>query len=126
MPLVRLTLRPGKSPEFLHDAVEAVLAALVAKGNAPADSRFVIVDEVPADRTFIHPTYGGVERSEEVILIEITLNAGRTLEVKKAMYEEIVRRLGEAVDVRPDDVIISLTEVSKENWSFGRGLATYV
>ena len=126
MPLVRITLRQGKSPEFLRDAGDAILAALVAKGNAPADSRFIVIDEVPASNMVVHPSYGGVERSEGVVLIEITLNAGRSLEVKKAMYEEIVRRLGEAVDVRPDDVIISLTEVSKENWSFGKGLATYV
>ena len=59
------------------------------------------------------------------MIIEITLNAGRTLEIKRALYADIVKRLGEAVDVRPDDVLINLVEVTKENWSFGNGLATY-
>lgn len=126
MPLVRITLCKGKSPEFLRDAGNAIQEALVAKGNAPADSHFQIIDEVPPANLIAHPSYGGVNRSAGVMVVEITLNAGRTLEVKRALYEEIVRRLGEAVDVRPDDVIISLIEVTRENWSFGMGRATYV
>lgn len=59
------------------------------------------------------------------MVIQITLNAGRTLEIKKNLYADIARRLQAAVDVRPDDVLISLVEVTKENWSFGKGLATY-
>lgn len=125
MPLVRITLRKGKSPEFLRDAANAIHDALVAQANVPADDRFQIIDEVPHDNLIAHPTYAGVERSENVIVIEITLNAGRTVEVKRALYADIAKRLQDALDVRPDDVLISLVEVSKENWSFGKGLATY-
>src|SRR3954447_24124233 len=71
------------------------------------------------------PDIRRVNRSEDLIVIEITLNQGRTLEIKKALYADIVARLGRALDVRPDDVLISLIEVTKENWSFGNGLATY-
>jgi 4-oxalocrotonate tautomerase len=125
MPLVRITLRKGKSPEFLRDAANCIHEALVAQANVPADDRFQIIDEVAHDNVIAHPTYAGVERSENVIVIEITLNAGRTVEVKRALYADIARRLQDAVDVRPDDVLINLVEVTKENWSFGRGLATY-
>jgi hypothetical protein len=45
--------------------------------------------------------------------------------VKKNLYADIAARLGRAVDVRPDDVLISLVEVTRENWSFGGGKATY-
>jgi phenylpyruvate tautomerase PptA (4-oxalocrotonate tautomerase family) len=91
----------------------------------PADDRFQVVDEVEGDRLMANAGYANANRSENVLFIEITLNAGRTLEVKKALYADIARRLGEAADVRPDDVLISLTEVQKENWSFAHGLATY-
>lgn len=123
MPLVRITLRKGKSPEFLRDAGDAIHAALVATANVPADDQFQIFDEV--ETMIAHPSYGGVERSENLVIIEITLNAGRTVEIKRALYADIVRRLQEALDIRPDDVLISLVEVTKENWSFGKGLATY-
>jgi len=125
MPLVRVTLRKGKSPEFLREAGNAIHEALVAQANVPADDRFQIFDEVEADRLIAHPSYGGVERSEGLMIIEITLNSGRTVEIKRNLYADIVARLGRAVDVRPDDVLISLVEVTKENWSFGKGLATY-
>jgi len=125
MPLVHIHLRAGKTPEYVHDLAAAVHDALVATANVPPDDRFQIVHQYPADSMIAHPTYGGVSRSADLVIIEITLNAGRTLEVKKALYAEIVARLTRAISVRPDDVLISLTEVTKESWSFGGGKATY-
>ncbi len=66
-----------------------------------------------------------MNRSADLIIVEITLNAGRTVEIKKALYAEIAARLQKAIDVRPDDVMVSLVEVTKENWSFGGGRMTY-
>jgi phenylpyruvate tautomerase PptA (4-oxalocrotonate tautomerase family) len=125
MPLVRITLRKGKSPEFIREAGQAIHAALVAQANVPADDLFQIVEELDADRMIAHPTYAGVNRSQHLIVIQITLNAGRTVEVKRALYADIAARLASGLDVRGDDVMISLVEVTKENWSFGKGLATY-
>jgi 4-oxalocrotonate tautomerase len=125
VPVVRITLRKGRSPEFLRDASSAVHDALVAVANVPADDKFHIIEEVEADRLIAHPSYGGVSRGEGLMIIQITLNAGRTPEVKRALYAEIAKRLQESVDVRPDDVLVSLVEVTKENWSFGGGRMTY-
>lgn len=102
----------------------AVHEALVAAANVPADDRFQIIEEVEAGHLLAHPSYGGVSRGEGLIVIQITLNA-RTVEVKRELYAEIARRLQESVDVRPDDVLVSLVEVTRENWSFGGGRATY-
>ncbi|HYI09304.1 MAG TPA: tautomerase family protein [Thermoanaerobaculia bacterium] len=125
MPLVRVTLRKGKSPEFLREVGNAIHEALVAQANVPADDRFQVFDEVAHENLVAHPTYAGCDRSESVLIIEITLNAGRTVEIKRALYRDIADRLQKAIDVRPDDVLINLVEVTKENWSFGKGLATY-
>ena len=125
MPLVRVTLRKGKTPEFLRGVSDAVHAALVAEANVPEDDRFHIIEEVEASHLVAHPSYGGVSRSEGLIVVQITLNAGRTVEIKRALYASIASRLAESVDVRPDDVLVSLVEVVKENWSFGKGVATY-
>jgi len=122
---VKLWLRRGKSPEYLRTAADCVHEALVAQANVPADDRFQIVQQLDDAALIAHPTYAGVSRSDDLIVIEITLNQGRTLEIKKSLYADIVARLGRALDVRPDDVLLSLVEVTKENWSFGNGLATY-
>lgn len=124
MPLVRITLRNGKAPEFLRGISDAVHQALVTKANVPPDDLFQVIDEVPHANLIAHATYANCERSEDVMFIEITLNAGRTVEVKRALYADIAARLGE-LGVRSDDVLVNLVEVTKENWSFGKGLATY-
>jgi phenylpyruvate tautomerase PptA (4-oxalocrotonate tautomerase family) len=125
MPLVKIYAPKTKSAQDLRRISDGVQDALVAHANVPANSRFYLFIRLERDEIVADPSYGGVTRSENVIFIEITLNAGRTLEVKKALYAGIASRL-QSAGVRPDDVVISLIEVTKENWSFGGGRATYV
>ncbi|HSP14216.1 MAG TPA: tautomerase family protein [Thermoanaerobaculia bacterium] len=125
MPLVEITLRRGKTPEYIRSVADAVHEALVAQANVPEDDRFQIVHQVEDTSLIAHPSYGGVNRSADLLIIKITLNAGRTVEIKKNLYADIARRLHRAADVRLDDVMICLVEVVKENWSFGGGRATY-
>lgn len=124
MPLVKIYLREGRDSAFLDSVGTAIHDALVAEANVPADDRFQLFHELGEGRLHANPTYAGVERSADLLVIEITLNAGRTVDTKKKLYAAIVANL-ERVDVRPDDVLVSLVEVARENWSFGRGLATY-
>ena len=126
MPLIHIHLRKGKRLEFRRALCEQVLSALVSAASAPADSRFCYVHEHEGENVFVHPSYGGVSRTDDAVLIEITLNVGRTLETKQKLYEALVRNLETELGIRPDDVIVSLREVAKENWSFGKGAATYV
>ncbi|HXH37323.1 MAG TPA: tautomerase family protein [Thermoanaerobaculia bacterium] len=124
MPLVKIYTRKNKTDAELRAIADGVHDALVAQANVPADDRFQILNRLDRDQIVADPSYGGVSRSEAVVIVEITLNAGRTLEIKKNLYADIALRL-ERVGVKPDDVIISLIEVTKENWSFGGGRATY-
>src|ERR1700751_5343407 len=125
MPFVKLYLRKGKTEDYIRSVADPVHEALVAQANVPRDDRFQIIRELDDDALIANPGYGGVNRSKDLIVIEITLNAGRTLEIKKNLYADIARRLQDAADVRPDDVMVSLVEVTRENWSFGGGRATY-
>lgn len=125
MPLVKIHLRRGKSFDYRRAVADAVHEALVAHANVPVDDRFQLILEHDADAMIAHPSYGGVSRSQDLIIIEITLNAGRSVDIKKSLYGDIAARLQRSVDVRPDDVLIHLVEVAKENWSFGGGKATY-
>jgi phenylpyruvate tautomerase PptA (4-oxalocrotonate tautomerase family) len=125
MPLVKIYAPKTKSAQELRRISDGVQEALVAHANVPANSRFYLFIRLERDEIVADPSYGGVARSENLVVIEITLNAGRTLEIKKALYAGIASRL-ESAGVRPDDVVISLIEVTKEDWSFGGGRATYV
>lgn len=125
MPLVRITLAEGRTAEELRAIADGVHEALVEAAGVPRDDRFQAVHEVPAGRLFWDETYLGQKRSRAVVFIQITLNLGRTTEVKKALYAAIARRLVERPGMRADDVLISLVEVPKENWSFGGGMMSY-
>ena len=121
MPFVKIYYRRDKhaDPKPIGDAVHE---ALVAQANVPRDDRFQVF--LPLDNIVADPAYGGVQRSDRLVIVEITLNAGRTTEIKKSLYADVARRL-DAVGIRPDDVMISLVELTKENWSFGGDRATY-
>ncbi|MGH7078114.1 MAG: tautomerase family protein [Acetobacteraceae bacterium] len=69
--------------------------------------------------------YLGITRSDDLVLIQLTVNNTRTIEQKKALYRRMAERLGENPGLRPEDVLINLVEVAPENWSFGNGIAQY-
>jgi len=125
MPLVRIALRKGTTPDFRRKLSDAVHRAMVETIKVPELDKFQVVTEHDAEGLVYDPSYLGVARTDGVVFIQITLNAGRTLEVKKALYARIAELLREAPGVRPEDVLISLVEVTKENWSFGNGIAQY-
>lgn len=125
MPLVRITLAAGRPAAERRLIADAVQGALVGAANVPPDDRFQVVQEVPADALIWNAGYLGQSRSPQVVFIEITLNAGRTVEVKKALYAAIAEGLATAVGLRPDDVLVNLVEVPRENWSFGGGAMSY-
>jgi len=121
---VKIYVRKTKTDAQLREIGDGVHEALMAQANVPADDRFQILNRLDRDQIVADPSYGGVSRSEDVVIIEITLNMGRTVEIKKNLYADIALRLGR-VGVRADDILISLVEVTKDNWSFGGGRATY-
>ena len=125
MPLVHISLRAGKPPAYRKAVSDGVFEAMLATINVPANDKFQVVHEVPADGLIYDAGYLGIRRTDDVVFIEVTLNQGRSLEMKKAFYARIAENLAKDPGLRKEDVLISLIEVPKENWSFGNGLASY-
>ena len=125
MPLVRISLREGKSADYRRAIGDAVHRAMVETVNVPAADRFQVVNEYSQDDLIYDPSYLNIDRSDDVVFVQVTLNSGRTIEQKKALYARIAELLTENPGLRPQDVLINLVEVSRENWSFGNGEAQY-
>lgn len=125
MPFVRLTLAQGRSTEDRRAMAESVQQALVETAGVPANDFFCAIHEVPPEDFRFDPTYLGIERTKELVFVQIVLNLGRTVEVKRALYARIAEKLGQRPGLRHEDVLINLIEVPRENWSFGNGLMTY-
>jgi 4-oxalocrotonate tautomerase len=125
MPLVRISLREGTPAANRAAISEAVHQAMLETINVPPDDRFQVITEHSAGGLIYDKKYLGIDRSDGFVLIQITLNSGRTVEMKRALYKRIAERLAENPGIRKQDVMISLVEVPKENWSFGNGEASY-
>ena len=125
MPLVRIDLIRGKSAAFRKQIGEIVYAAMRETINVPADDKFQVITEHDSSELNTADSYLGNSYTRDIILIQITLNAGRTVEMKKSLFKRIADDLHEQLKVRREDVVINLVEVAKENWSFGGGVAQY-
>ena len=125
MPLVRIDIIKGRSAEQRRSVGDAVHRALVEALGIPAQDRFQVIAEHAASELVYDPSYLGIERTDSIVMIQVTMSTGRPLEKKRRLYQlvtENVARLG----VRPEDVLINLVETAWENWSFGLGRASYV
>jgi 4-oxalocrotonate tautomerase len=125
MPLIRISLRAGKPAGFRRAVADSVYAALRETFNVPEHDYFATVTEEAANDFIFDREYFNIERSDDLVLIQMTVSNTRTVEQKKALYRRIVENLGKTPGLRPQDVFINLLEVAKENWSFGNGEAQY-
>ncbi len=125
MPLVQIHLVQGKTVDFRRKVGEIVYQTMMDTINVPPKDNFQIITEHDENSLIYDPEYLNIQRTEGIVIIQITLNEGRTVELKKAFYKQLVERLHEELGVRMEDVFISLVEVKKENWSFGNGIAQY-
>ena len=125
MPLVRISLIAGKPEAYKQKISDVIHRAMVETVNVPALDRFQIITEHSKSDFVYDPQYLNISRTADLVIIQITLNAGRTTELKKALYRRIAKLLSQKAGIRKEDVLINLVEVAKENWSFGNGEAQY-
>jgi 4-oxalocrotonate tautomerase len=123
MPFARIDLVKGRSAAERKAIGEAVYQSLLSIG-VPEEDRFQVINEHDLDNFIFSTSYLGIERTDALIMIQITLNEGRTVELKRTLFSGIADRL-EALGQRRQDILINLVEVKKENWSFGDGIAQY-
>ncbi|RFB75544.1 tautomerase family protein [Methylovirgula sp. 4M-Z18] len=124
MPFVRISLKKSVSPETQRDIANAVQAALIGAIGVPEQDRFQIIETLP-DGIIYDPTYLGVARDDGIVMIEIHLSIGRSVVQKQALYRAIADNLAKLL-IRRENVFIHLVEMTRENWSFGNGIAQYV
>lgn len=125
MPLVRISLMKGKTAKFRRMVGEIVYQTMVDTINVPPKDNFQIISEHDENSLIYDSEYLNIQRTDGIVIIQITLNEGRTVELKKVFYEQLAERLHKELEVRMEDVFISLVEIKKENWSFGNGIAQY-
>lgn len=125
MPLVRIDLLEGKTAAFKTQLGELVYESMLETIGIPEEDKFIVVNELKAEELIFSTNYLSVDRTDGIVIIQITMNEGRTTEVKKALYKTVADKLNSQLAIRKEDVFINIVEVNKENWSFGNGIAQY-
>ena len=124
MPLVRISLIQGRTAAQRRDIGDAVHRALVQTIGVPERDRFQIITQHEPNELVYDPQFLGIQRTDGIVMVQITISSGRTLEQKRALYRRITENLL-YLDIRAEDVWINLVEVPRENCSFGIGVASY-
>ena len=125
MPLVRISLPQNTQPSDVAAVSAAVHQALVATFNVPEPDRFQAIHRHSQEELVCTPEFLGIKHSTHVVFVQISCSPGRSVDMKKALYEKIAIDIANSSSFKAGDVIINLLETNRENWSFGLGVAQY-
>lgn len=125
MPLVEIYLSEKRPADQRRKLADALHRALTETIDVPANDRFQIVRALAAEDYVADPSYAGVTRSSDFLVIRITLRRGRSLERKRALYRALAGAAAASLGIRIEDVLITLHENDSVDWSFGAGIAQY-
>ena len=125
MPLVRIDLVRGRTPEQLRALADTVQEVMLDVFAAPPRDRYQVVTQHDPGEIVCEDTGLGLERTDGVVVIQVT-QQGRGREQKEAVYAALAERLAARGQVRGEDLVVSLVENTREDWSFGRGRAQFL
>jgi 4-oxalocrotonate tautomerase len=125
MPFVRISLREGTTQQYRKAIADGVHQAMIDAIAIPEKDRFQVISEYKSGDLIYDPDYLGVNRSDKIVFVQITLSTGRKPGQKRALFKRMAELLAKSPGIRPEDLLVNLIEVSWENWSFGNGEAHY-
>jgi len=126
MPFIQIYLGSHLSRQHKKDISIAVHQSLVDIFNIPLNDYFQVIHSMEPGNILYPESYYDVPHTENLLYIRITCRAGRTPEMKQALYEKIASRIAATTPVSVDDVVIILVENESADWSFGRGIAQMI
>ena len=125
MPLVRIDVNEGRTPEELQRLSRGIHDAILAEYGIPERDYFHILTEHSKGQLVVQDAGLGFERTGGVVMIQIFTQAGRSQEAKQQLFAAVAGKLSE-VGVAGEDVFIGYVENTAGDWSFGYGRAQYV
>ncbi|MBT2552290.1 tautomerase family protein [Arthrobacter sp. ISL-5] len=125
MPLVRIDVNAGRSPEELGNLSRGIHDAILAEYGIPERDYFHILTEHPAGQIVAQDAGLGFKRTADVVMIQIFTQGGRSQEAKQSLFAAVADRLGQ-LGVAGENVFIGYVENTAGDWSFGFGRAQYV
>jgi 4-oxalocrotonate tautomerase len=104
----------------------ASFRSAIAASSSPASKASSTEREADEDDFVYDANYLGIKRSDDLVIIQLTVSNTRPSAQKQELFWRIVEKLTANPGLRPEEIFINLVEVLPENWSFGNGVAQYV
>jgi 4-oxalocrotonate tautomerase len=125
MPLVRIDVPVSTSAQEVAAISDAIHLAMTNTFNVPLGDRFQTITRRARDELICTAEFLDVKHTDEVVFVQITCAPGRSIDTKKLLYKKIAEQIAAVSHISVSDVVINLVESSRENWSFGNGIAQY-
>ena len=126
MPFTRIDLLEGKTVKYRQTIGEVVYTAMVEVLKAPENDRFQVISEHTEANFIFDPSFFGIERSGDLIFVQMTLAEGRMVEQKRGFYKQVADELHDRLGLRREDIFINLVGIGRDDWSFGNGEASLI
>lgn len=120
MPLVNISILKGKSPEYIKAVGDSINSAVIETMDFPDDDRYQIIHEIEPHCLQFQ------DRTEDRVMMHLTMRAGRSNKAKQAFYAKVVDNLANDPGIKPENVLITIVENHDIDWSFRDGVAQFV
>jgi 4-oxalocrotonate tautomerase len=120
MAIVRIDFSQCQAEELGRQLAMAVNATMHQVLKVPPNENYLVCQRHPTGMLLHDPGTVQPERLARIVFIQITLNQGRSPELKAAFFSQLNRNVCNATGLQPEDVFVNLVEVARENWSFGQ------
>ena len=92
MPVTRIAIRDGKTPEYKQALMDEIYEAMRETVAIKDGDRFMAITE-HGEHEFAYGSFLGIDRSDDLVQIQVFWAPGKTVDAKLAMYKRIVERL---------------------------------
>lgn len=120
MPFIHVSLQKGTDDAYRQALSRSIQKAMIRAMRIPDDDFFSVTHELDPANFHFDRNYYGVERTERMVFIHFFFNT-RAASAKALLFEAVVEELQASPGLRPEDLIMSISETAPENWwAFGR------
>jgi len=114
VPIVRIDIQSGKSTAYKRDILHGVRAAITSALGTPDDRVMQRIVETPGEDIDAPEI-----RSDRLTIIEVSMLPGRGPDLKEALYNAIVLKLGEKPGIYSHDIMVLINDPQAECFALG-------
>ncbi len=118
MAIVRVDFAQSQPVEFAQRVAQVIDATMQKVLNIPANENYIVCQPFSKGATFHSPEHCSVDRLEKIVFIQITLNQGRSSDLKNTFFQQLKLALVDTKLLSAENIFVNLVEVARENWSF--------